>query len=98
MKEHKRIRLDGECFKTVDTNGCIKYFKGMVFHRENGPAVIYPNGSQLWYVNGLMHREEGPALVDKMTGYNEYYIDGAKYSEQEFLKRKINLFLSDIHE
>lgn len=32
-------------------------------HREGGPAVIYPNGDEEWYLNGLLHREDGPALV-----------------------------------
>lgn len=30
-------------------------------HREDGPALIKPNGSQEWYLHGVPHREDGPA-------------------------------------
>jgi hypothetical protein len=32
-------------------------------HREDGPAVIYKNGSKEWYINGKHHREDGPAII-----------------------------------
>ena len=31
------------------------------YHRENGPAVEYADGSKLWYINDKLHREDGPA-------------------------------------
>lgn len=27
-------------------------------HREDGPAVIYPNGTQHWFHDGWLHRED----------------------------------------
>jgi hypothetical protein len=31
-------------------------------HKEDGPAVIYKNGREEWYINGKRHREDGPAV------------------------------------
>jgi len=39
-------------------------------HREDGPAVVYLDGSHSWYRNGHFHREGGPAIV---------YTDGSQY-------------------
>ena len=39
-------------------------------HREDGPAVIYPDGRQEWYRNGHLHRDNGPAAI---------YPDGTQY-------------------
>ena len=32
-------------------------------HRKDGPAVIYSDGIQYWYINGNRHRENGPAAI-----------------------------------
>ena len=32
-------------------------------HREDGPAVIYSDGTQCWCKNGKLHREDGPAAI-----------------------------------
>ncbi len=32
-------------------------------HREDGPALIWPDGTQKWYWHGEPHREGGPALI-----------------------------------
>jgi len=28
-----------------------------------GPAIIHPDGTQVWYKNGIWHREDGPAVI-----------------------------------
>jgi len=33
-------------------------------HREDGPAIIYPDGYQGWYHDGKLHREDGPAVTE----------------------------------
>ena len=40
------------------------YLNGEV-HREDGPAVEFPDGDKVWYINSECHREDGPA--------SEYY-------------------------
>ena len=32
------------------------------FHRVDGPAIEYANGTKSWYLNGKLHREDGPAI------------------------------------
>ena len=41
------------------------YDKDGRFHREDGPAIIYPDRTERWYKNGEYHREDGPAVIDK---------------------------------
>lgn len=80
-------------YDKVETNsdGDIIYLKGNIFHRLDGPAIIYANGDQRWYKNGKRHREEGPAICD--LNHLEWFIEGTPLSEQEFLILKINNFL-----
>ena len=39
-------------------------------HRDDGPAIIFPDGRQYWYRHGLPHRDDGPCIV---------YPDGRKF-------------------
>ena len=39
-------------------------------HRDDGPAMVYPDGRQCRYRNGQLHRDDGPAIV---------YPNGAQY-------------------
>ena len=32
-------------------------------HRDNGPAMIWPDGAQYWYQHGKCHRDDGPAVI-----------------------------------
>jgi hypothetical protein len=43
-------------------------------HREDGPAIIGPDGSQKWYVNGKRHREDGPAYIGS-NGRQLWYLN-----------------------
>ncbi len=31
-------------------------------HRDDGPAVLYENGTKVWYRHGELHRDDGPAV------------------------------------
>lgn len=46
-------------------------------HREDGPAVIYNDGTLVWYVNRDRHREDGPAVI-RGDGA-EWYINGRRH-------------------
>ena len=39
------------------------------FHREDGPAIVWSNGTKFWYRHGKISREDGPACK---------YSDGTK--------------------
>ena len=46
-------------------------------HREDGPAVIQPNGTERWYFNGKLHRDNGPAITyfdGEMRWYHHGYL------------------------
>jgi hypothetical protein len=49
-------------------------------HREDGPAVIYVDGTQVWHLNGKMHREDGPAII-YADGAQEWFINGKLHRE-----------------
>lgn len=61
--------------KIKDKFGIIRHYKDGQLHRENGPAVEYPNGSKEWWFNGVLHRLDGPA-VENINGDNAWYING----------------------
>ena len=44
-------------------------------HRLDGPAVIYANGTRMWYIDGDLHRSDGPA-VEWADGDREWYVHG----------------------
>ena len=71
--------------KEIDNDGSVIYtFKGK-FHRIDGPAIEYANGTKEWYIDDKLHRTDGPA-IEYPNGYKYWYINGEEYSEQEFRK------------
>lgn len=40
-----------------------KYYRNGKLHRDDGPAVIKPDGTQEWYKEGKLYREDGPFIV-----------------------------------
>ncbi len=55
-------------------------------HRIGGPAVEYADGDKFWFQNDKRHKLDGPA-IELVKGYKEYWIEGKKYTEEEFLKK-----------
>ena len=33
------------------------------YHNDDGPALIYNDGTKVWMVHGLIHRDGGPAVI-----------------------------------
>lgn len=58
----------------------IRYYKDGLFHRHDGPAIIWQNGAKSWRVFGKHHREDGAAIQCK-NGYEEYCYNDIWYSE-----------------
>ena len=56
------------------------------YHRTDGPAVEYANGSKTWWVNGKLHREDGPA-VECADGTKFWYLNHKCMTKQEHAKR-----------
>jgi hypothetical protein len=75
--------MTSECI--VYENGSRKWYNEEgKYHREDGPAVEYTDGSKLWFRDGKLHREDGPA-TEYSDGEKYWYLNGVEYSEEEFL-------------
>ena len=59
-----------------------KYFvlKNNVLHREDGPAIIKLNGTNIWYFNGILHREGGLPAIIYSNGHKKWYLNGVQYT------------------
>ena len=73
------------------------------WHRTDGPAIEYANGTKYWFNNGKYHRIGGPAIVYN-TGLSVYYIMGKIFkNKEEFFEalsdeeKEIALFSEDFH-
>lgn len=53
----KLHRLDGPAY---ECNEYKKWYVNGVAHRDNGPAIEYANGKQVWMQNGQYHRDPHP--------------------------------------
>jgi len=52
------------------------------YHREDGPAIEWVDGTKLWYKDGMRHREDGPA-VEYTNGDKAYYLNGNEVEEKD---------------
>ncbi|MCK5016055.1 MAG: hypothetical protein KAS32_03195 [Candidatus Peribacteraceae bacterium] len=66
-----RVRPNGDKFWYNEYND---------LHREDGPAIIYSNGTQHWFINGERHREDGPAIT-RIDGSEDWYVNGRRHRE-----------------
>lgn len=59
------------------------YYQGNVFirHREDGPAIIRPDGTEQWMKDGVTHRIDGPAIINKNTHRMQYIVNGIHHRE-----------------
>lgn len=60
---------------TSDMSGNTYWTEDGEFHRDDGPAVIYKDGSQHWYFHGQRHRIGGPAVIEA-SGTEHWYLCG----------------------
>ena len=50
------------------------------YHREDGPAIEYPDGTKFWFMYDEMHRDSGPA-VEYSNGIKCWYRRGKLHRE-----------------
>ena len=68
--------------------GARRYFNHAdQLHCEDGPALIFPNGTGVWYHNGLRHRINGPAVVFP-DGRKEWWLNGKRYNSVKTYHRE----------
>jgi hypothetical protein len=67
-----------------------------LLHRLDGPARIWHDGSQSWWINDNLHREDGPAR-EWNDGDKEWFLNNILYTktewEQEVNKIKLKRIL-----
>lgn len=68
-------------YRCVKSKNSIKYYRGYLLHREDGPAIESENGTKEWFLNGDRHREDGPAI--------EYANGGKEWWRNDRLERKV---------
>ena len=49
------------------------------------PAIIYKNGTLVWYKKGKIHREKGPAVI-YANGDTEYFLSGVRFQFDDWIK------------
>jgi len=69
----------GGKFEVEDGRYALRNLKGYC-HREDGPAIICPDGRQEWCRNGKYHRDDGPAVIYP-NGEQLWYRDGNLHRE-----------------
>lgn len=75
---------------SIDKSGIKRYYDSFrKLHRLDGPAVISPDGNQLWYQRGKLHREDGPAAIF-FNGSQKWFLDGEELSPVEVLQLLFN--------
>lgn len=71
--------MSTESTKYVSPTGVIRYRDSDGNrHREDGPAVIYPSGTELWYHHGELHREDGPAITGHGGRFRQWWKNDKK--------------------
>jgi hypothetical protein len=64
--------------KVFDSGTRYWYLNGK-YHREDGPAIEWADGSNEWWLNGERHRENGPAF--DVDGRKEWCLNGKPHRE-----------------
>ena len=70
---------------TIDARGAEEYYylkstpgraPQRCHHRVDGPAIIWPDGSKEWYLQGDVHRGDGLPAVIRADGLHKWYQKG----------------------
>lgn len=97
MKTYKDT-ISGEKLYVAKNQYGTFYYKDKTrktYHRIDGPAAVWENGTLWWYRNGKVHRVDGPAVLRPTA--KEWYVDGIPitriwdkdYAGPHILRRKM---------
>ena len=76
-------------YKVEVESGNTKWFNEVgQFHRIEGPAIEWADGSKEWFLNGKRHREGGPA-IEGADGRKVWYLNGVVVTPEEVLEQAI---------
>jgi hypothetical protein len=54
------------------------WYRNGVVHRDDGPAYLNSDGTEVWYRNGRIHRDDDLPAVIEACGWREYWVDGVQ--------------------
>ena len=57
---------------------CDAWLHQGLFHKVDGPAVVWASGTQEWWFKGKRHRADGPA-VEYESGTQEWWFKGKRH-------------------
>jgi len=84
LKELIKEAVEGESKPITHISGVKRWrLPNGRLHRKDGPAIIYPDGSEQWWLNGKNHREDGPAITDE-NGEERWFLRGEEYTELQW--------------
>ena len=67
----------------IDSNGPKRWYNASgQFHRLDGPAIEWADGTKAWYANGQPHRLDGPSRV-MANGTKFWHLHGEELTEAE---------------
>lgn len=58
----------------IITYGDMRHYVDGNIHNDNGPAIIWVDGSKFWCKNDKLHRQDGPA-IEYANGPKEWWYD-----------------------
>ena len=60
------------------------------YHRTDGPAIEYADGTKCWFVNGQLHRTDGPA-IEYADGTKYWYFKGRRITKKEYYSNEFQV-------
>jgi hypothetical protein len=63
--------------KITSPDGTIRYVKGTKLHNPDGPAVIYPDGREEHYLNGILYTKDQFKKLKKAESGLPWYKNGS---------------------
>jgi len=79
MKTYKDT-ISGETLYVSEQKFGSVYYKNKamnIYHRVDGPAMVWYDGTERWFQNGRAHRMDGPATVWP-SGGTDWWINGER--------------------
>jgi len=76
----KKWYQNGKCVAIEKSDGEKSWLLDGMHHRDDGPALITPNGIQKWYQYGKCHRDNEPAVIYR-NGTKYWYREGKQHRD-----------------
>ena len=72
--------MNSEPYCHVEAGVTIWFVDGQI-HKQDGPAMIFPDGDKVWFDHDKKHRIDGPAFIGN-NGKHEWWINEVHITEE----------------